>query len=186
MVASHGVGTSSSLAYIPSLFTTGTLDTKDVDADGNPDDFYWHGYRVCRGRPKVFVELEGGYHMEPLEGKRLNFLTAKFLACHVQGRQDYCDYIYNGQLGNRTDLSYFEMDTTPYVPPPPPAPSPPVPPSPTPAPAPWPAPTPSPVPLGCRNFDTESTCESAGCQWCPGPRRMICKPSCFSTDLEIV
>merc|ERR1712226_1329547 len=131
---------------------------------------FHEAYRVCRGRPKVFVNLEGGYHMEPLEGKRLNFLTAKFLACHVQGRSDYCDYIYKnstGSLCSRSDLTQCEINTKPA---PSPSPSPRPTPAPTPGPTPAPTPTPTPTPT-CDNtkafrIHDEQSCIDAGCKWC--------------------
>jgi hypothetical protein len=149
IVCSHGAGTSTSLVTVPALFTTGTLDTKDHDDQGNPKEFY-NRYRLCRGRPKVYVSLRDGYHMEPLEGKRLNLLTAQFFACHVQGRQHYCQIIYNqtgvqkgGELCARKDLHRCKVDTNP-----------------APSPTPSPTPTPTPVTPSCcfTAWGDETTC----------------------------
>ena len=102
-VASHGAASVTNID-VPTLFTTGTLDTKDHDDEGNPNHFR-HEFDICSSPTKVFVNLKGGYHMEPCEGKRLNFLTAQFLSCHVNGNQDHCNYIYGADgLCARDDL----------------------------------------------------------------------------------
>jgi len=102
-VASHGAASVTNL-HVPMLFTTGTLDTKDHDDDGNPGHFK-HEFEISSAPTKVFVNLKGGYHMEVCEGKRLNFLTAQFLSCHVNQNQDHCNYIYGSDgLCARDDL----------------------------------------------------------------------------------
>jgi S-formylglutathione hydrolase FrmB len=102
-VASHGAASVTNID-VPTLFTTGTLDTKDHDDAGNPNHFR-HEFDICSSPTKVFVNLKGGYHMEPCEGKRMNFLTAQFLSCHVNGNQDHCNYIYGADgLCARDDL----------------------------------------------------------------------------------
>lgn len=163
MVGSHGAGTSASLENVPSLFTTGTLDTKDHDDDGNKNYFYSQ-YKVCRGRPKYFVNLQDGYHMEPLEGKRLNYLTAQFFACHVQGDQQHCNYI-DSQVCNRKDLAVCERDDSPA-------------PSPSPRPSPTPTPSPSPTPTNCGSFRQQQQCKTAGCKWCKTSWFGTCQASC--------
>merc|ERR1712000_266372 len=81
-VASHGAASVTNID-VPTLFTTGTLDTKDHDDAGNPNHFR-HEFDICSSPTKVFVNLKGGYHMEPCEGKRMNFLTEKAgLVCLV-------------------------------------------------------------------------------------------------------
>lgn len=155
-VASHG-GASGKKVNVPSLYTTGTLDTKDADHTE-----FEAQYDECAGRPKVFVDLKDGYHMEPLEGKRLNYLTARFLGCHVQGRQDMCDYIYGGDLCNRSDLTKCRIclpgdDCAP-------APTPPTPPS----------PPPTPTPSGCSNYGSRRQCQQSGCQWCSNSCKALC------------
>jgi len=103
VVASHGAASVTNI-NVPTLFTTGTLDTKDHDDQGNPNHFQ-HEFDICSAPTKIFVSLKGGYHMEPCEGKRLNFLTAQFLSCHVNGNQDHCDYMYSSNgLCARDDL----------------------------------------------------------------------------------
>lgn len=102
-VASHGAASVTKLT-VPVLFTTGTLDTKDHDAAGYPGHFK-HEFELCASPDKVFVNLRGGYHMEPSEGKRLNFLTAQFLSCHVNQNDEHCEYIYHRDgLCSRKDL----------------------------------------------------------------------------------
>jgi len=161
-VASHG-GASSKLVHVPSLYTTGTLDTKDADHTA-----FESQYDECKGRPKVFVDLKDGYHMEPLEGKRLNYLTTRFLGCHVQGRQDFCNYIYEGDLCSRSELTKCriclpgdEGDCT----------APPTPPTP-------PSPPPTPTPSGCSNHYSRRQCQQYGCEWCGSSFSGSCKASC--------
>lgn len=99
-VASHGAASVSHL-HAPMLFTTGTLDTKDHDDDGNPGHFK-HEFEISSAQHKMFVNLKNGYHMEPCEGKRLNWLTAQFLSCWVNQNQQHCAEIY-GSDGYGTD-----------------------------------------------------------------------------------
>jgi S-formylglutathione hydrolase FrmB len=112
-VASHGAASVTKVT-VPALFTTGVLDTHDVDSEGNPGKFK-HAFELCAAETKVFVNLKDGYHMEPSEGKRLNFLTAQFLSCHVNGKQEHCDYIYKSDgLCSRSDLEECVV-TTPQL-----------------------------------------------------------------------
>lgn len=82
------------------VFTTGTLDFQRRN-----DTAMEQAFEQCASKTKVFVDLEGGLHMEPTEGKRLNFVTAQFLSCHVSEQQEHCDYIYGSDgLCARQDL----------------------------------------------------------------------------------
>lgn len=98
-VASHGEA-SVTKVHVPTLFTTGTLDGQHRN-----DTAMEQAFQQCASKTKVFVDLQGGFHMEPCEGKRLNFITAQFLSCHVSQQQDDCDYIYSSEgLCTRKDL----------------------------------------------------------------------------------
>merc|ERR1712194_588193 len=65
VVASHGAASVTNID-VPTLFTTGTLDTKDHDDSGNPNHFQ-HEFDICSAPTKIFVSLKGGYHMEPCD-----------------------------------------------------------------------------------------------------------------------
>lgn len=70
---------------IPAMFVTGTEDHRgNVQKD----------FEACPGRPKVFAEIEGAEHMEPLSPGRLNPFDAHFLGCHVAGLNASCDKVF--------------------------------------------------------------------------------------------
>lgn len=78
---------------VPAMFATGT-----VDEMCHPDDVYRQFLR-SPVYPKVFANVAGAFHMEAQEGMRLNLYGAKFLSCHVGGRQGHCDAIYGSGPG---------------------------------------------------------------------------------------
>merc|ERR1711981_327814 len=51
-------------------------------------------YEMCKADHKVYAAVQGGRHMEPAQGGRLNKYAAHFLACHVRELQTSCDIVY--------------------------------------------------------------------------------------------
>lgn len=102
VVASHGASLTLTKT-VPTMFTTGTADM--VVSPLIP----LAAFKLCPARPKIFVNLVGGDHMEPRNGGRMNLLTAKFLSCHINQRQDHCEVIYGHGPGTLCSLnSYME------------------------------------------------------------------------------
>lgn len=64
-------------------------------------------YEMCKADHKVYASVQGGSHMEPAQGGRLNKYAAHFLACHVRELQTSCDKVY----GNAEDSMCKEVDT---------------------------------------------------------------------------
>lgn len=89
MVASHG-GSQNAAPQIPKdlpcMFVTGSGDPRRRK-------LYW-AYQASPGRPAIFANLEGGSHMEPAHGGRMNEFMAHFQGCYLIPRQESCDKIY--------------------------------------------------------------------------------------------
>jgi len=81
-VFSHG-GHKADDITIPSMFTTGRGGGSD-----------WGMYQSCPADHKVFAQVQGAGHMEPIQGGRMNPFDAHFLGCHVADLKDSCDKIY--------------------------------------------------------------------------------------------
>lgn len=99
MVASHG-GSQNAAPEIPEdvpcMFVTGSGDPRR-------HKLYW-AYSASPGRPAIFANLEGGSHMEPAHGGRMNEFMAHFLGCYTIPRQESCDMIY----GNSPDALCYK------------------------------------------------------------------------------
>jgi pimeloyl-ACP methyl ester carboxylesterase len=89
MVASHG-GSQDAAPQIPKdipcLFVTGSGDPRRRK-------LYW-AYQATPARPAIFANMEGGSHMEPAHGGRMNEFMAHFQGCYLIPRQESCDLIY--------------------------------------------------------------------------------------------
>jgi len=89
MVASHGGSPNAAPqipADVPCMFSTGSGDPKRHKL--------WWAFDPTPGRPKVWANLAGGSHMEPIHEGRLNEFDAHFLGCYVIPRQESCNLIY--------------------------------------------------------------------------------------------
>lgn len=65
-------------------------------------------YYASKAESKVYAAVQGGGHMEPAQGGRLNKYAAHFLACHVQESQASCDKVY----GHAEDSMCSTVDTS--------------------------------------------------------------------------
>jgi len=88
LVASHGARECDGIT-VPSLLLTGTRDTAS-----SPPEVMRRQFDSVQARHKVFLNLEGAYHDEPLAAGRLNVWVGRFLACHL-GLPDSCGSIYH-------------------------------------------------------------------------------------------
>jgi len=73
---------------MPIMFTTGSKDI--ANKDGEIKAYF----DQMNSTQKVYASLLNGFHMEVQEGRRLNLLTAQFLACHIRQSPVDCDAIY--------------------------------------------------------------------------------------------
>jgi dienelactone hydrolase len=93
MVVSHAapwnVPMRTPVPAVPAMFTTGTEDQHD-----NKDHHVYNFYKNYPALNKVYANLVGAHHMEPLVGKRLNTFTALFFSCHLSRSKAACDLIY--------------------------------------------------------------------------------------------
>jgi len=90
VVVAHGwfLGEGASRIDIPVMFMSGSHDR-------NANSAAWPAYLDNRVAPyKVYASVNGGSHMEPAWGGRLNGYAAHFLACHVREMQASCDKVY--------------------------------------------------------------------------------------------
>lgn len=89
MVASHG-GSQNAAPMIPKdvpcMFVTGSGDPRRRK-------LYW-AFGATPGRPAIFANLNGGGHMEPIHGGRMNEFMAHFLGCYTIPREESCSLIY--------------------------------------------------------------------------------------------
>lgn len=93
MVASHGGSPNAAPQipkHVPCMFSTGSGDPKRHKL--------WPAFDATPGRPKIWANLAGGSHMEPIHGGRLNEFNAHFLGCYVIPRSESCELIF----GNST------------------------------------------------------------------------------------
>lgn len=77
---------------IPAMFTSGTLDPR------TPGIKEFFGKYL--GEDKVFIEFNGGHHMEIDEGSHsgaLNMFIGRFLSCQLAKNEEDCGYIYGSQ-----------------------------------------------------------------------------------------
>jgi len=89
VVVSHGwyLGDASRID-IPIMYMSGSYDR-------NANSAMWPAYQDNKvAKYKVYAAVNGGGHMEPAQGGRLNRYAAHFLACHVQEMQESCDKVY--------------------------------------------------------------------------------------------
>lgn len=87
-VVALGGARDGSLLKVPSMLVTGTLDGIEPSTKVKSE------FDVSPTFPKIYVNLRNAFHTEPQEGRRMNELAGKFLACHVSGRKDACAAVY--------------------------------------------------------------------------------------------
>mmetsp|Transcript_5390 Transcript_5390/g.10988 ORF Transcript_5390/g.10988 Transcript_5390/m.10988 type:complete len:427 (-) Transcript_5390:222-1502(-) len=99
LVASHGARECDGVA-VPSLLLTGARDSSS-----SPPEVMRAQFDSVQGEHKVYLNLEGAYHDEPLASGRLNVWVARFLACHL-GLGSHCDSIYGSARDVCRDQTY--------------------------------------------------------------------------------
>jgi hypothetical protein len=87
---------------VPLMFTTGSKDM------ANTDNSILEYFSNVTTTPRIYASLQDAFHMEPQEGMRLNAYTASFLACHVVGRQEDCDFIYGSAANSLCEANTYE------------------------------------------------------------------------------
>lgn len=87
MLAMHGARNSENL-NVPSMFTTGSSDDLEGPSIIKPE------FKIDPFSPKIYLNLKGGTHTEPIDHGRLNLWGARFLACHVANSEKQCNLMY--------------------------------------------------------------------------------------------
>jgi len=101
LVASHGARSCDGIT-VPALLLTGSRDTSS-----SPPEVMRSQFDSIQAQRKVFLNLEGAHHDEPMAAGRLNLWVGTFLACHLD-LQDSCDSIYGSAQDICQDLPFAQ------------------------------------------------------------------------------
>jgi dienelactone hydrolase len=100
MLAMHGARHAADVT-VPSMFTTGSADTLEGPSTIEPE------FLEAPALPKIYLNLYGATHTEPISPGRLNVWGGRFLACHVADRTRQCDLIYGTGAGTLCSSNDF-------------------------------------------------------------------------------
>lgn len=100
MLAFHGARHAAEVT-VPSMFTTGSADTLE------PPSTILAEFLEAPATPKIYLNLRGATHLEPISPGRLNIWGGRFLACHVADRSRQCALVYGTGAGTLCSSNDF-------------------------------------------------------------------------------